>query len=143
MGLFTVMDIGSAGLNAQRMQMEVVSSNLANIQTTRTAKGGPYKRHIAQFEAVPVKDDFSSVLDQQRKLYEVRVKDVTTDGRDPIWMYDPDHPDANEEGYVGMPNINVVEEMVNMMTASRAYEANTTSINAAKQMAQKALALAK
>jgi flagellar basal-body rod protein FlgC len=141
MGLFSIMQIGASGLSAQRVRMEVTSSNLANLQTTRTAKGGPYQRHRVLFEATPLTNDFGSALDQQKKLYEVRVKGVEEDGREPVWVFDPDHPDANEEGYVGMPNINMVEEMVNMMSASRSYEANLTSINSAKQMAKKALEL--
>jgi flagellar basal-body rod protein FlgC len=143
MGLFSVMSLGASGLKAQRVRMEVISSNLANLQTTKTSKGGPYRRRVVQFESAPVTNDFASIMDQQRKLYEVRVKGVKEDNREPNWIYDPAHPDANEEGYVGMPNINMVEEMVNMMSASRSYEANLTSINAAKEMAKKALELGK
>jgi flagellar basal-body rod protein FlgC len=143
MGMFSVMALGASGLKAQRVRMEVISSNLANLQTTKTIKGGPYRRRLVQFESAPMKNDFAAQLDQQRKLYEVRVKGIKEDNREPNWIFDPSHPDANEEGYVGMPNINMVEEMVNMMSASRSYEANLTSINAAKQMAKKALELGK
>lgn len=143
MSLFSLMAVGASGLRAQRVRMEAISSNLANIQTTSTKGGGPYKRRIVQFEATPQKRNFNDILDEQNKLYEVRVKKVTTDGKDPIWVFDPEHPDADDEGYVAMPNINMVEEMVNMMNASRSYEANLTSINAAKTMAKKALELGK
>ena len=143
MGLFNIMSIGASGLSANRQRMEVISSNLANIHTSSTKEGGPYKRRLIQFESVPVKNDFRSILDEQRQLYQVRVKKVTTDGADPLWVYDPDHPESNEGGYVAMPNINMVEEMVDMMSASRSYEANLTAINAAKSMARKALELGK
>lgn len=143
MSLFSLMAVGASGLRAQRVRMEAISSNLANLQTTSTKSGGPYKRKIVQFEAVSQKRNFTEILDEQKKLYEVRVKKVTTDGRDPMWVFDPEHPDADEDGYVAMPNINMVEEMVNMMNASRSYEANLTSINAAKTMAKKALELGK
>ena len=141
MSLFTVMSIGASGLRAQRVRMEVTSSNLANLQTTNTTEGGPYQRRVVLFEAKPVKNDFASSLNKFQRNYEVNVKKVTTDDRDPIWIYDPEHPDADEDGYVAMPNINLVEEMINMMSASRSYEANLTVINAAKQMARKALDL--
>ena len=143
MGLFNIMAIGASGLSANRQRMEVISSNLANIHTTKTNRGGPYQRRVIQFESAPLKENFKAILEDQRRLYQVRVKKITKDGADPIWVYDPDHPESNEEGYVAMPNINMVEEMVDMMSASRSYEANLTAINAAKSMARKALDLGK
>ena len=141
MGLFSIMSTSASGLRAQRVRMEVTSSNVANLQTTKTSEGGPYRRRIVQFEARPVKSDFEQVLDRQSGIFEVQVRKVATDRRDPIWIYDPEHPDADDKGYVAMPNINMVEEMVNMMSAGRSYEANLTVINAAKAMAKKALEL--
>ena len=143
MSLLRVMDIGASGLTAQRVRMEVISSNLANLHTTSTEDGGPFQRRVVQFEASPRDEKFENILDHQRKLYEVRVKSVEKDDRDPIWVYDPEHPDSDADGYVAMPNINMVEEMVNMMNATRSYEANLATINAAKGMAKKALELGK
>ena len=119
----------------------MISSNLANIHTTRTPKGGPYRRKDVVFAAHPVRRSFKSVLSSQTagQLSEVRVLGITTDPQPPLTKYDPQHPDADEKGYVTMPNINLVGEMVNMISATRSYEANVTAINATKSMAMKAL----
>ena len=143
MGLMNVLKIGSSGLAAQRLRMEVLSSNLSNVNTTRGVNGRPYERMTPLFRAAPSGTEFASVLDQQRKLYEVRVDKVVKDGRDPIRVYEPGHPDADDEGYVRYPNINVMEEMVGLMSASRSYEANLSAIMAAKEAAKKALELAR
>jgi len=141
MGLFNIFKISASGLQAQRLRMEIVSSNLANANTTRTENGKVYQRLVPIFQAIGQQASFEDVLAEQRKLYEVRVKDIKPDGRDPIWIYDPSHPDADKDGYVAMPNINVVEEMVNLMSAARSFDANINSIQAAKKMADKALDL--
>lgn len=143
MGLMNVLKIGSSGLAAQRLRMEVLSSNLSNVNTTRGVNGRPYERMTPLFRAAPNGTEFASVLDQQRKLYEVRVDKVVKDGRDPVRVYEPGHPDADDEGYVAYPNINVMEEMVGLMSASRSYEASLSAITAAKEAAKKALELAR
>ena len=140
-GLFKSMSISSTGLSAQRLRMNILSSNLANAQTTRTPEGGPYRRQDVVFSAVPKGNPFSDFLDDTRltQLRKVKVVDIHQDLKEPRQVYNPGHIDANEKGYVAMPNIQVMSEMVNMITATRAYEANATALNEAKNMAIKAL----
>ncbi len=142
MDFLTSMQIGASGLTAQRQRMDAIASNLANIETTRTPEGGPYKRKDVIFTALPLVP-FSGTLndalaDQVRK---VAVTEVVEDQSPPIMVYNPNHPDANREGYVAMPNINLMEEMVNLINATRSFEANVQSINAAKSMALRAIDL--
>lgn len=121
--------------------MNVISSNLANAQTTRTPEGGPYRRRDPVFAAEPQRD-FASVLQGElgaEPMHKVKVVDIVSDTGAPKMVYQPEHPDANQDGYVAYPNINTMEEMVNMITASRTYEANVTSINTARGMMNKAL----
>jgi flagellar basal-body rod protein FlgC len=131
----------ASGLDAQRARLAVVSSNLANVQTTRTPEGGPYRRRDVVFTATPVAPRFESEL--AARLNEVNhgveVSGVVTDPRPLKTLYEPGHPDADENGYVRYPNVNPMEEMVNMMSALRSYEANVTAVNATKSMALKAL----
>ena len=121
--------------------MNVLSSNLANAQSTRTEEGGPYKRKDVVFSAVGVDGTFSDFLDStmETQLKKPQVVDIHEDTKSPRTVFDPSHPDANEEGIVELPNIQVMNEMVNMITATRAYEANATALNESKQMAMKAL----
>jgi len=135
------LDTSAAGLNAQRIRMNLISHNLANVSTTRTAEGGPYKRKDALFETVEPKADFGETLQNRMDAYlkQVQVSEIREDNRPPIRKFDPGHPDADEGGFVAMPNINVVEEMVNMMSASRSYEANVTAVKTTKDMAMTAL----
>lgn len=141
MDFMTALDIGASALTADRTQMNLISMNLANVKTTRTAEGGPYRRKTAVLSATDVDDPFSvhmrSALD--RELKGVRVMAVATDTRPLKAVYEPGHPDANAEGYVYYPDINVVEEMANLMTAQRNYEANVTTVDAVKSMYTKAL----
>lgn len=141
MDLLTSLKIGSSGLAANRKRMEAISSNIANAQTTRTAEGGPYRRKEVVFGSEPARESFSEILEGEldEKAQTVQATEVISTDRPPILKYDPNHPDANEEGYVAMPNINVMEEMANMISAQRAYEANISSINTTKAMAIKAL----
>ena len=141
MDFFSALQISSSGLSAQRMRMNVISSNLANINTTRTPEGGPYQRKDLIFAACPAKQLFEDVLSrrQDTRLSEVKVAGIVNDPREPLLKFDPQHPDANKDGYVAMPNINLIEEMVNMMSAARSYEANVAAINASKKMVGKAL----
>lgn len=131
----------ASGLSAQRLRMNLISSNLANVNTTRTEQGGPYKRKDAVFAAVPHQNDFARTLARSIEpgLNEVQVTAIRDDDRPAITKYDPGHPDADANGYISLPNINVVEEMVNMISASRSYEANITAVKASKDMATDAL----
>jgi flagellar basal-body rod protein FlgC len=135
------LDASAAGLNAQRIRMNLISHNLANVNTTRTAEGGPYKRKDALFETVAPPTDFREALQSRMDAYlsQVQVSEIREDNRPPIRKFDPTHPDADASGYVALPNINVVEEMVNMMSASRSYEANVTAVKTTKDMAMTAL----
>ena len=141
MNLMDALHMSSSGLSAQRIRMNLISSNLANVNTTRTKGGGPYKRKDPIFAALPMEKSFNEVLKNSfdNHLNEVQVIDVKEDNRKPVSKYEPTHPDANDKGYVLMPNVNVMEEMVNMMMATRSYEANVTAISATKKMALKAL----
>jgi flagellar basal-body rod protein FlgC len=141
MNFLDSLTISSSGLTAQRLRMNVISSNLANINTTRTPEGGPYQRKDVVFSASPVRQSFQGMLRSQlsQRLNGVRVAGVINDPRPALLRYDPQHPDADEQGYVAMPNINLMEEMVNMISATRSYEANVAAINATKNMALKAL----
>ena len=141
MDFINAIKIAASGLTAQRLRMNVVSSNLANANTTSTENGGPYRRKDAVFTTEKIPGSFDSALNGAMNEAGVKVKvaGVTEDSSLGKLVYDPEHPDANKEGYVEMPNVNVVEEMVNMLTATRSYEANLTSISALKQMANEAL----
>ena len=141
MDFLTALKISSSGLSAQRLRMDVISSNLANVNTTRTAEGGPYRRRDVVFASQPVTTSFGEVLDavEDRHLKQVEVVDIAVDKGNPTMVYDPRHPDANAQGYVGMPDINVIEEMVNVLSATRSYEANVAVVNATKSMVNKTL----
>ena len=141
MDFFTAMRVASSGLSVQRTRMNVTSSNLANIETTRTDEGGPYRRRSAIVAAVPLSDTFDEVLADRLhdQTHGVEVSAIEADKTPGRLVYDPQHPDANGDGYVEMPNINAISEMVNMLTSSRTYEANVTAVKAIKSMAQSAL----
>lgn len=134
--------ISSSGMKAQRMRMNTISSNIANINTTRTPEGGPYRRKDVVLEAMPEVRNFGEILgvnSPQADMQRVQVTDIVSDRRAPLLKYEPNHVDANEEGYVAYPNINLMEEMTNMIQATRSYEANVQSLQAAKDMALSAL----
>ena len=137
------MRVSSSGLAAQRMRMNSISSNIANINTTRSPEGGPYRRKDVVFEAIPDSKNFGDVLTTvpDQSIQRVQVTDVEVDRGAPLLKYEPDHPDANADGYVAYPNINLMEEMANMIQATRAYEANISSMQATKDMALSALEL--
>jgi flagellar basal-body rod protein FlgC len=141
MNFFDSMQTSASGLSAQRLRMNLTSNNLANTNTTRTEQGGPYQRKEPVFAATPARNAFGEMLNEELGggSTEVNVVDVVNDAREPLMKYDPLHPDANSLGFVSMPNINMMEEMVNMMTASRSYEANVTAISTSKNMVLKAL----
>lgn len=141
MDFFSSMRVSASGLEAQTRRMNSISSNIANAETTRTAEGGPYRRQDPIFAAETDRESFGEILQNQldESVQGVRVVDVHRDERPPRQVYNPSHPEANEDGYVLMPNVNTVEEMANMVSAQRSYEANVTAMGAAKAMAQKAL----
>jgi flagellar basal-body rod protein FlgC len=137
-GIFSGMEVAASGLSAERTRMNTIASNLANARTTRTAAGGAYKRVDPVFQAQAL-----SGAPGAGAVTLVRVARLAEDTRPPQEVYEPGHPDANAKGYVQYPNVNVVEEMVNMITASRAYEAGVTSIESIKSMARSALGIGK
>ncbi|ADU63018.1 MAG: flagellar basal body rod protein FlgC [Pseudodesulfovibrio sp.] len=141
MDFMTALDIGASGLKAQRATLNVISMNMANMRTTKTLEGGPYQRKSVSFESTPVYSPFDEAMNNQlnRELHGVKVLGVTADERPFKQVYEPHHPDANDLGYVYYPDINVVEEMTNMMNATRGYEANVQTIESVKQMFNKAL----
>ena len=145
MDFMTALDISASGLTADRTRMNTISMNLANVKTTRTPLGGPYRRRTVVQVATDVDDPFSihmrSALD--RELKGVRVMSVNIDNSPLKRVYEPGHPDANADGYVFYPDINVVEEMAHMMTTQRNYEANVTTMESIKGMYTKALEIGK
>ena len=143
MNLFSAMEVAASGLGAERVRMNALASNLANARTTRTPEGGPYKRIDPVFQAVPIEDRLAEVQrgETQGGVYMVEVPNIRQDPSAPQLIYDPQHPDANARGFVSLPNVNVVEEMVNLITASRSYEAGVTVMQTLKGMAQSALSI--
>jgi flagellar basal-body rod protein FlgC len=139
MDFFTAMEVSASGLSAERTRMNVAASNLANAQTTQAAGGGPYKRRDVSLQSVDVPGTQGTPFAQAVKG--VAVSQIAQDAAPPRLEYDPGHPQANAQGYVAYPNINPVEEMVDMITASRAYEAGITSMTTAVSMAERALGI--
>jgi len=138
MNLVDAIDIGASGLTAQRTHLDVTAMNMANAKTTRTMEGGPYRRKQPIFAEAPL-SPFAGILDRERHISGVRVDEVRTENRPFRRVYEPNHPDADAEGYVNYPDINIMEEMTNMLSAMRAYEANVSTISTAKNMFLKAL----
>lgn len=146
MSFLSSLNISAAGMTAQRRRLDVVSENIANVDTTKTENGGPYQRKM-----VVLKEESNGSFRQALKNANassrtprgVIVSQVVSDQRESKLVYNPDHPDANEEGYVLMPNVDLVKETTDAMAASRSYEANITAFNAIKFMAQKALEIGK
>ena len=136
-GVFSAMEVAASGLTAERSRMNIIAGNLANARTTKTEDGTPYKRLDPIFVAKPVGGGGSDpVMNAVQRVELSEVREDTSPGQQ---VYDPGHPDANAQGYVEYPNVNVVSEMVNMMSASRAYEAGVTSIESLKAMARSAI----
>lgn len=145
MGLFTSFDISASGMTAQRLRSDIISQNLANVNSTSSSDGGAYRRKTVVF-AEKNYTPFSEVMGTVAGKYTggVKVTRIVEDTETPMSMvYDPSHPDADENGYVTYPNVNVVTEMTNMIDASRAYEANVTAFNASKSIAMKGLEIGK
>lgn len=164
-GIFSGLHISASGMRAQRIRQNAISSNLANAETSRTAEGGPYRRQFVVFTADSDQRD-TRLLNNDIALRGsetesghlpippanyprderffgngVNVAEIREDARPPRLVYDPAHPDADGSGYVAMPNVNIIEEMTDMIAATRAYEANVTAFNATKSMAMQALQL--
>lgn len=143
MSIFNSINISGTGLTAERFRMDIISKNIANANTTRTANGTPYRRQVVTFQEKADKKSFSHHLRKSissaQNQQGVEVTGVHNDPSPYKNVYDPGHPDANEEGYVQMPNVDTVTEMANMISASRAYEANITAMNSTVSMAMRAL----
>ena len=146
MGIFNIMNTSASGLTAERLRMDVIADNIANSQTTRTENGGAYKRKMV-FKKKKKKDFIvpMNITKDGTKILKggVKVVKIAEDKTPFNYVYDPEHPDADEKGYVAMPNVNTVKEMVDMITATRAYEANATVVTNAKSMATAALQIGK
>ena len=141
MDFFTSMNVSSSGMASNRKRMNAISSNIANAQTTRTVEGGPYRRKEVVFGAEPARENFSDILEGEMgsNIQKVHATEVLSINEAPILKYEPGHVDANEKGYVAYPNVNVMKEMADMISASRSYEANISALNTAKSMAMKSL----
>lgn len=149
MGMFLGIDTSASGLTAERLRMDVISNNIANANTTRTENGGAYHRRYVVFgqrerKAENFENALKNAMGAGQKIGDgVRAVSIVEDTEQGPLVYEPGHPDANADGYVEKPNVNIVTEMVDMITAHRAYEANSTVINAAKAMALKTLEIGK
>ncbi len=132
MDIFSIMNISATGMTAQRFRIDVIATNIANAETTRTPEGGPYRRKI------PIFAEYVRRYMEGKEIKGVKVAKIIEDDSYRL-VYDPDHPDADENGYVKMPNVNVLREMVDLINAQRAYEANVSVFNAVKMMANSAL----
>ena len=145
MGFDSMVQISAGGMSAQRFRLNVIASNLANQNTTKTPEGGAYRRRDVVFQATQLKateqTENSPAVNPGMQTMSVQVVDVITDPSPLVMKYQPGHPDANSDGYVAYPNINTFEEMVNMLSATRSYEANATIMKNAKEMADKTLDL--
>ncbi|MEE2959647.1 MAG: flagellar basal body rod protein FlgC [Myxococcota bacterium] len=141
MDFYSAMEIVSSGLTAERVRLNITASNLANAETTRTKEGGAYKRRDPIFTATNLDDDGGFRTHLEMATRGVEVTDVVKDQNPPRKIFDPKHPDADATGYVELPNVNLVEEMVNMIMATRAYEAGVTAMKSVKSMAEKALTI--
>ena len=144
MAFLNSLNISGSGMTAQRLRLDVASENIANIETTRTESGDPYRRKVVVFEE---KESFDRILKRQLSgvgsLDGVVVSEIAEDPSELQLIYEPDHPDADENGYVSKPNVDLVKETTDAMAATRSYEANITAFNAVKDMAMKALELGK
>jgi len=138
--LFAGMDISATGLRAQRVRMDVVANNIANANTTRTATGGVYQRQRIVMQEAQASSPAAGATGTGSG---VQVASIEVDTTPPRMVYDPGHPDADNGGYVAMPNVNIISEMVDMIAASRAYEANATALAAAKDMIRSSLSIGK
>jgi flagellar basal-body rod protein FlgC len=142
MGFFNSMDVSASGLTAQRLRLDIISNNIANANTTRTKEGGPFQRERVIFQERNTSKSFRNYLNVEKPAG-VKAVAIEKDTAPFKILYDPTHPDADSTGYVMLPNVNVVTEMVDMISAARSYEANVTAINSVKSMMSKALEISK
>jgi flagellar basal-body rod protein FlgC len=145
MSLFSVLSVSASGMAAQRTRAALLVENIANSETTRTAQGGPYRRKDAIFSSEPVGSAFASELDAQIQgsMTGVKVSGISVDSREPERRYLPGHPDADADGYVAMPRVNPAEDMVDLMSATRSYQANVSAMSAIKDMIQHSIDILK
>lgn len=136
---FNTMRISSSGLSAERLRMDTIASNIANVGTTRTEKGGPYRRKVAVFEENLQREYDKKTGKYNMKDLGIKATGIKEDSSPLRKVYDPSHPDADNEGYVSMPNVNILNEMADMIASVRTYEANVSAMNASKGMFSKAL----
>jgi flagellar basal-body rod protein FlgC len=142
MSLFSALSVGSSGMAAQRQRAELLVENMANAETTRTPEGGPYRRKDAVFETASVNSPFASIFSSElESVGGVGVAEIVVDQSDPERRYMPGHPDADKDGYVAFPKINTAEDMVDLMGATRGYQANVSAIAAVKDMIQRSIDL--
>lgn len=141
MSLFTSLSVASSGMSAQRLRTELLVENMANADTTRTPEGGPYRRKDVVFTTAPVDNPFSSALQDAMGGTGVAVSEVVVDDREPERRYLPGHPDADKDGYVLLPRLNPAEEMVDLMSASRNFQANVSAMTAVKDMIHRSIDL--
>lgn len=143
MSLFSSIDVSASGMSAQRERAEVLVENIANAETTRTAEGGPYRRRDVVFQSSPVSSQFSSEFDAQfdQQSTGVKISQIVVDNTEPNRRYMPGHPDADKDGYVSFPHMNPAEDMVDLLNASRSYQANVSAISSIKDMIQRSIDL--
>lgn len=134
MSIFNSMGISASGLSLERLKMDVISTNITNINTTRTEGGGPYRKKEVLFE---------EILSNKKTSSGVRVTEILEDDNNMKITYDPDHPDADENGYLILPNVNMADEMINLIKTQRTFEANVTALNTSKNLLKKALEISK
>ena len=143
MSIFSSMQINASGLTLERLKMDTISSNITNAKTTRTEEGGPYRRKEVLFEESFKNQKNRLTGFNERRSAGVKVTGIAQDGDDLKQVYDPTHPDADMEGYVEMPNVNMVDEMIALITTQRSYEANVTALNTSKNILKKTLEISK
>jgi flagellar basal-body rod protein FlgC len=142
MSLFSSLSVSASGMAAQRTRAALLVENIANSETTRTPEGGPYRRKDAVFSSTPVGSEFASELDAQMQTG-VRVSEISVDQREPEKQYAPGHPDADANGYVQISRVNAAEDMVDLVSANRSYQANVAAMSAVKDMIQRSIDLLK
>jgi flagellar basal-body rod protein FlgC len=145
MSLLSALSVSASGLTAQRTRAELLVENMANSETTRTPEGGPYRRKDTIFSSAPQGSPFSAQFQKEMGYYSngVEVSDIYVDQSDPVKRYQPGHPDADAGGYVAYPKMNPAEDMVDLMAATRGYDANVSAMSAVKDMIQKSIDLLK
>lgn len=141
MSFFTSLRVNGSALAAERLRVDLASANLANANSTRTAEGGPYRRRDPILQAVPLSGSFGSEIERAVRM--VNVRRIVIDQRPPREVFNPSHPDADGQGIVRLPNVQILEETVNLMNASRAYEANLVAISISREMAERAMRMGK